>query len=89
MTNTTSGLTTNAGAHPSASAPLTVTAVIPTLAKSIAPASIAPGGTATLTITLGNTNAAPLSILRSVHGHDAGRRYDDHPATPERAPAWS
>ncbi|MFO1316169.1 MAG: hypothetical protein U1F58_11255 [Burkholderiales bacterium] len=34
----------------------------PTLAKSIAPASIAPGGTATLTLTLGNPTALPQTL---------------------------
>ena len=66
VTNTTSALQTNAGTTPPASAPLTVTPpvipLLPTLAKSIAPATIAPGGTATLTITLGNGNATPLTL---------------------------
>ena len=63
VTNVTGSLQTNAGTTPPASAPLTVTALGgPTLAKTIAPATIAPGGTATLTITLGNGNATPLTL---------------------------
>lgn len=66
VTNVTGALQTSGGTAPPASAPLTVTAtsgpIPPTLAKSIAPAIIAPGGTATLTITLGNANAIPLTL---------------------------
>ena len=60
--NTTSALDTNAGTTPPASAPLTVTAGAAALTKSIAPATIAPGGTATLTLALGNPTAAPLTL---------------------------
>ncbi|MCC6194444.1 MAG: DUF11 domain-containing protein, partial [Burkholderiales bacterium] len=62
VTNTTSTLQTSTGTAPAASAPLTVTAAAPTLGKGIAPASIAAGGGATLTLTLGNPNAAPISL---------------------------
>ncbi|MFO1305774.1 MAG: hypothetical protein U1F54_18760 [Burkholderiales bacterium] len=62
VTNTTGVLTTNAGTAPPASAPLTVTATGPTLAKTIAPPTIAVGGTATLAITVGNPNAAPITL---------------------------
>ncbi len=61
VTNTTGSLQTNVGTVPPASAPLTV-ATGSTLAKTIAPATIAPGGTATLTLTLGNATAAPLTL---------------------------
>ncbi len=59
--NTTSALQTNAGTTPAASAPLTVTTVN-ALTKSITPSTIAPGGTATLTLTLGNTTPSPLTL---------------------------
>ncbi len=63
VTNTTSSMETGAGTSPPASAPLTVTgASAATLAKSIAPASISAGGTATLTLSLGNPNATPLTL---------------------------
>ncbi|MFO1322819.1 MAG: hypothetical protein U1F15_02035 [Burkholderiales bacterium] len=62
VTNTTGALSTNGGSAPPASAPLTVTAAGPSLAKTIQPSTIAPGGTATLTITLGNTSGAPLTL---------------------------
>ena len=62
VTNVTGPLATNGGTAPPASAPLTVTAPGPTLAKAIAPATIAPGGTATLTITLGNASSAALTL---------------------------
>ena len=62
VTNTTSPVQTDGGTSPPASAPLTVTTAAATLAKAIAPASIAPGGTATLTLTLGNPNATPLTL---------------------------
>jgi len=62
VTNTTSALQTDGGTSPPASAPLTVTAAAATLAKSIAPTSIAPGGTATLTLALGNPNATALTL---------------------------
>ena len=66
VTNVTGSLQTDAGTTPPASAPITVTPpggpVPPTVAKAIAPAAIAPGGSATLTITLGNGNATPLTL---------------------------
>ena len=64
VTNTTSPVQTDGGTSPPASAPLTVTTAPGTLAKAIAPPSIAPGGTATLTITLGNPNATPLTLTQ-------------------------
>ena len=64
VTNTTSPVQTDGGTSPPASAPLTVTTAPGTLAKAIAPPSIAPGGTATLTITLGNPNATPLALTQ-------------------------
>ncbi len=60
--NTTGALATNAGTAPAASAPLTVTAIAPTLGKAIAPATINAGGTATLTLTLGNPNPIAISL---------------------------
>jgi uncharacterized repeat protein (TIGR01451 family) len=62
VTNTTSALQTEAGTTPPASAPLTVTAVASTLTKTILPATIAAGGTATLTLTVDNTNAIALTL---------------------------
>jgi uncharacterized repeat protein (TIGR01451 family) len=62
VTNTTGALTTNGGVAPPASAPLAVTAVAATLGKAIAPATIPAGGSATLTLTLGNPNASPLTL---------------------------
>ncbi|MCC7217075.1 MAG: DUF11 domain-containing protein [Burkholderiales bacterium] len=62
VTNTTSSVQTDGGTSPPASAPLTVTAAAATLAKAIAPPSIPPGGTATLTLTLGNPNATAQAL---------------------------
>jgi uncharacterized repeat protein (TIGR01451 family) len=62
VNNTTGSLVTDAGTAPPATAPVTVTATAPTLAKTIVPASIAVGGTATLTITIGNSNAVPMTL---------------------------
>ncbi len=68
VTNTTGPLATSAGDAPPASAPLTVTGggggggTPPTLAKTIAPATIGVGGTATLTLSLGNTNATAITL---------------------------
>ncbi|MEP7328719.1 MAG: DUF11 domain-containing protein, partial [Betaproteobacteria bacterium] len=62
VTNTTSGLVTTGGSAPPASAPLTVTATASTLGKTIVPATIPVGGTATLTITLANPNGVPLTL---------------------------
>ena len=49
---------------PSPNAPNRVTAALvpPTLAMTISPSTIAPGGTATLTITMGNTNPNPVLL---------------------------
>ena len=63
LLNTTGALSTSGGGTPTASAPLTVIATTgATLTKTIAPASIAPGGIATLTLALGNSNATPLIL---------------------------
>ena len=62
VTNTTGSVTTGFGVAPPANAPLTVTATAPTLTKTILPATIASGGTATLTLTLGNTNTIPVAL---------------------------
>ncbi len=62
VTNTTSVLSTNGGVTPPASAPLTVTAAVSGTVKTIVPATINAGGVATLTITLSNANAAPLTL---------------------------
>ena len=62
-TNTTGALSTNSGSAPPASAPITVTGGgIASLAKTIAPAVISIGGSATLTLSLGNAGAAPLTL---------------------------
>jgi len=60
--NTTSALSTTGGTAPPASAPLSLSAIGSTLTKAIQPAAIPAGGTATLTITLGNTNGVPLIL---------------------------
>ena len=39
-----------------------VTATAPTIAKAFGPATIASGGTSTLTITIANPNAAPITV---------------------------
>ncbi len=62
VVNQTDPLSTTTGTAPAAQAPLTVTALAPTLAKSIAPSTIAAGGPATLTLTLGNPNAVPITL---------------------------
>ncbi len=62
VTNTTSSLQTSVGISPPASAPLTVSPAKATLTKTIAPATISVGGTATLTLTLGNPNALPITL---------------------------
>ncbi len=62
VTNTTSTVVTGAGITPAANAPLTVTATGSTLDKVMLPAKIAAGGSSTLTLTLGNANATPLSL---------------------------
>ena len=51
------------GAHGSAAdSDVLAAGVGPTLAKAIAPAAIVPGGTATLTLALGNPNASPQTL---------------------------
>ena len=62
VTNVTGSLVTAGGTTPPASAPLTVNPGISTLAKTILPATIAAGGTSTLTLTLGNANATPQAL---------------------------
>ena len=59
--NTTGSLVTNVGTVPPANAPLTVTSGS-TLVKTIAPSTIAPGGTTTLTLVLGNATAVPITL---------------------------
>ncbi|MBL8521263.1 MAG: DUF11 domain-containing protein [Betaproteobacteria bacterium] len=62
--NTTSAMTTNQ-APPSAvsnTATLTVTAAAPTIAKAFGPATINSGGISTLTITITNPNAGPITV---------------------------
>jgi hypothetical protein len=63
VTNTTGPLATNGGNAPPASAPITVQpSGTASLAKTIVPGSIKPGGAATLTLTLGNSGATPLTL---------------------------
>ena len=59
--NTTGSMTTSAGVGAPATATLTVSA-IPTLAKSFTPATILKGGTSTLTVTIGNSNAFAITL---------------------------
>ena len=75
VTNTTGALRRTPATRRPASAPLTVNA-LPTLAKTITPSTIGIGGTATLTITLGNTNPTPITLAAAVRRHHAGRRHD-------------
>jgi len=63
VTNTTGTLSTAGGTAPPASAPITVSAGAASLAKTIAPGYILPGGAATLTITLGSSGAVPLVLV--------------------------
>ena len=65
VTNTTGTLSTSGGSAPPASAPITVTGGgegVASVAKTIAPAQIPIGGSATLTIALGNNGAGPLTL---------------------------
>jgi uncharacterized repeat protein (TIGR01451 family) len=65
VTNITGTLGTSGGSAPPASAPITVTGGgggVASLAKTIAPAVIPVGGSATLTIVLGNSGAGPLIL---------------------------
>ncbi len=64
LVNTTSALSTSGGSAAAASAPLTVgSGSGPTLVKAIAPPTIATlGGSATLTLTLGNPGGTPLTL---------------------------
>ena len=78
VTNTTGTLTTSAGTAPPASAPLTVTggSGVASLTKSFAPAAILPGGTSTLTITIGNAGTGPLVLTAPFTDPDAGGDHD-------------
>lgn len=62
VVNTTSALATVAGTAPPASATLTVVASGASLAKSIQPGTINAGGSATLTLTLGNAGATGIAL---------------------------
>jgi len=68
IVNETGPLVTTGGTAPAASASLTVTANALTLAKTITPAVINAGETATLTIAIGNNNALPDNV--SAHFYD-------------------
>ena len=61
--NSTSGVTSSQAPSGPASnlAVLTVTGAPATIAKAFAPATIAYGGTSTVTLTLGNTNGTALT----------------------------
>ncbi len=58
----TTALQTSAGTAAAAVTPLTVTGTGLAVLQTIAPASIAPGGTATMTLTLGDSNPAKTSL---------------------------
>ncbi len=61
--STTGALQTTGGTAPPASAPLAVSSGSgPIVAKAIAPSTIAVGGSATLTLALGNPGATPLTL---------------------------
>jgi uncharacterized repeat protein (TIGR01451 family) len=65
VTNITGTLSTSGGSAPPASAPITVTGAgggIGSVTKAIVPAVISIGGRATMTITLGNAGAGPLTL---------------------------
>ncbi|MGB9149166.1 MAG: DUF11 domain-containing protein, partial [Burkholderiales bacterium] len=62
--NTTSGVTTSQtpiAGSPSNTTNLVVNGVSPTIAKAFSPATIAPGGTSTITFTLSNPNSVALT----------------------------
>ena len=77
LTNQVNVTDVASGATASASDSDSLNQTATTLGKTIAPASIAPGGAATLTITLGNPSAAPIDAHRAVRRHDAGWRDHD------------
>ncbi|HEX3062678.1 MAG TPA: DUF11 domain-containing protein [Usitatibacter sp.] len=62
--NTASGVSSTQASTGAVSntATLTVTSVSPTIAKAFAPNAISVAGTSTLTITIGNNNAAPITV---------------------------
>ena len=62
VTNTTGTLDTNAGSRAARDVRRSPSLRRPRSAKTINPASIAIGGTATLTLTLGNTNPPPITL---------------------------
>ena len=62
ITNVVTVMDVPSGANASASDTDSLALSGPTLAKTIAPPTIGAGGSATLTITLGNPNAAPLTL---------------------------
>ncbi|HLX23617.1 MAG TPA: hypothetical protein VKR38_09755 [Usitatibacter sp.] len=72
--NTTSGVsTTQTATGPvSNTATLTVTSVSPTIAKAFAPATIVTNGVSTLTITIGNNNALPITVTSLTDTFPAG-----------------
>src|SRR5258708_7109544 len=72
--NTNSGVSSTQAATgaPSNTATLTVPATAPTIAKAFSPGTILPGRVSTLTITLGNLNAAPVTITSVPDTYPAG-----------------
>ncbi|MFN2274296.1 MAG: sortase domain-bontaining protein [Anaerolineales bacterium] len=67
VTNTTSVVTSSEAPNSAtASDDLTVTAVAPTVAKNFSPNTISPGGTSTLTITLGNANGVTATLTAAL-----------------------
>ncbi len=64
LPNTASGVSSNEAATGAVSntATLTVTASAPTIAKAFSPSTINSGGISTLTVTISNANAAPITV---------------------------
>ncbi len=86
--NTTTGVTSAQAAIGAASntANLTVTAVVPTIAKAFAPATIAADGTSTVTLTITNTNGVALTGAGSPTRSPTCRI---NARVPRAAPAWA
>ena len=77
LVNTVTATDVASGASSSASDSDTRSTSGASLTKTIVPGTIAPGGTATLTLVLGNANATRAHADRGLHRRDAGRRHDD------------
>ncbi len=77
ITNVVTVTDVPSGANASASDTDSLAQSGPTLAKTIAPPTIGVGGSATLTITLGQSERGAADADRTVRRHDARRRDDD------------